>query len=85
MKSEIEFLGFLITAEGLQPKADKVDAIEGRPCPASYKSSRSMMGMFSFYRQHVPHYAEIVEPPVLQTRLPTHHCVGNPSTMKLSR
>ena len=21
-----------------------------------------MMGMFSFYRQHVPHYAKIVEP-----------------------
>ena len=61
----MEFLGFLITAEGLQPKADKVEAIQRWPRPTSYKSLRSMMGMFSFYRQHVPHYAERVEP--LQT------------------
>ena len=67
MKNEIEFLGFLITAEGLQPKADKVEAIQRWPRPTSYKSLRSMMGMFSFYRQHVPQYAEIVEP--LQTLL----------------
>ena len=67
MKNEIEFLGFLITAEGLQPKADKVEAIQRWPRPTSYKNLRSMMGMFSFYRQHVPHYAEIVEP--LQTLL----------------
>ena len=46
MKNEIEFLGFLITAEGLQPKADKVEAIQRWPRPTSYKSLRSMMGMF---------------------------------------
>ena len=57
----------MITAEGLQLKADKVEAIQRWPRPTSYKSLRSMMGMFSFYRQHVPHYAEIVEP--LQTLL----------------
>ena len=28
MKDEVEFLGFLITFEGLQPKADKVETIK---------------------------------------------------------
>ena len=28
MKDEVEFLGFLITSEGLQPKADKVETIK---------------------------------------------------------
>ena len=27
MKDEVEFLGFLITSEGLKPKADKVETI----------------------------------------------------------
>ena len=62
MKDEAEFLGFLITSEGLQPKADKVEMIKIWFRPTSYKSLRSMMGMFSFYRQHVPHYAKRVEP-----------------------
>ena len=67
MKNEIKFLGFSITAESLQPKAVKVEAIQRWPRPTSYKSLRRMMRMFSFYRQHVPHYAEIVES--LQTLL----------------
>ena len=56
MKSEIEFLGFLITAENLQPKADNVEAIQRWPRPIRYKVSevtksqslRSMMRMFFF-------------------------------------
>ena len=62
MKDEVEFLGFLITSKGLQPKTDKVETIKTWPRPTSFKSLRSMMGKFSFYRQHVPLYAEIVEP-----------------------
>ena len=67
MKSEIEFRLFLITTKSLQPKADKVEATQRWPRRASYKSLRSTMGMFSFYRQLVPYHAEIVEP--LQTLL----------------
>ena len=50
------------TAESLQPKADKVETIQQWPRPTSYTCLRSMMGTFSFYRQHVPYYAGIVEP-----------------------
>ena len=62
MQDEVEFLGILITSEGLQPKADKVETTKTWSRPTSYKSLRSMMGVFSFYRQHVPYYDEIVEP-----------------------
>ena len=62
MKDEVEFLGFLITSEGLQPKANKMETIKTWRWSVSNKNLRSMKGMFSFYRQHVPHYAEIVEP-----------------------
>ena len=41
MRDEVEFLGFLITSEGLQPKADKVETIKTWPRPTSYKSLRS--------------------------------------------
>ena len=31
------------------------------PEPTDYKEFRRYMGMFSFYRQHIPHNAHIVE------------------------
>ena len=37
MKDEVEFLGFLITSEGLQPKPDKVETRKTWPRPTSYK------------------------------------------------
>ena len=40
----------------------KVETIKTWPRPTSYKSLRDMMCMFSFYRQHVPHYAKIKKP-----------------------
>ena len=54
VKSEIEFLGLLITAEGLQRNADKVKAIQQWSRSTSYKNLGSMMEMLSFIDNMFP-------------------------------
>lgn len=62
MKTEIDFLGFTINADGIKPKQSKINDMKNLPVPKTLKTLRGLIGMFSFYRQHIPHYTELVEP-----------------------
>ena len=61
MKGEVEFLGILITSKDYNQR-QKSGKDKNLASANITQSLRSMLGMFSFYRQHVPHYAQIVEP-----------------------
>ena len=61
-KAEMDFLGFHIDSLGIQPKKGKVQDMLEMPSPKTYQALRRLLGMFSFYRQHIPNYAEMVEP-----------------------
>ena len=60
--TEIYFLGYTIASEGIKPRTARTQTLSELPEPTDYKELRRYMGMFSFYRQHIPHYAHIVEP-----------------------
>ena len=62
LKTSITFLGFLIDERGLLPMPSKVDAILQFPPPNDYQTLRRYLGTFSFYRHHIPHFSDIVEP-----------------------
>ena len=62
MQKEVDFLGYRVLEKGLRPKPDKVKDLLDLPSPPSYKSLRSVMGMFTFYRHNIPGYAQLVEP-----------------------
>jgi cleavage and polyadenylation specificity factor subunit 1 len=62
MQQSIDFLGFNITAEGIRPRAGKVESMIELPEPRKLKELRRILGMFSFYRQHIPNFATIVAP-----------------------
>lgn len=57
-QSEIEFLGFLVTPEGIKPLEDKVRSIIDFPKPETVEQLRRFLGMINFYRAHLPHAAE---------------------------
>ena len=76
----VHFLGFTVDAQGVAPRQDKVEAIISQSPPGDYVALRRVMGMYSFYRRHVPNFAEIVTPlrrllnetqPKRGTRVPT--------------
>ena len=62
LQATVDFLGIEISPEGIQPLASLIESLIGLEKPKNYKELRRIMGMFSFYRKHIPQYAKIIEP-----------------------
>ena len=61
-RTEIPFLGHLVTATGVQPLPDKVQAIKDWPTPRCLKDVRAFYGLVGYYRRFVAGFATIAEP-----------------------
>ena len=61
-KSKVDYLGHVISAEGLKPQQNKVEVIQNMPVPATVKELQSFLGMTNYYRKFVRNYAEIAAP-----------------------
>lgn len=60
--SELDLLGYVISAKGIQAQPSKTAAIKQLPIPNNISELRRFLGMCSYYRQLVPKFAEIAEP-----------------------
>ena len=58
----LTFLGHFVTAQGIQPLPDKVEAIQQFPQPNTQCKLREFLGLINFYHQVIPHCADIVRP-----------------------
>lgn len=52
--SEIDFLGFTISADGIRPPASRIKAIMDYTRPKTVKQLRRFLGSLNFYRRFVP-------------------------------
>ena len=52
-RSEVEFLGFLLSADGWAPTESKVSAIVEWPAPETVKHLCSFLGMANFFRTFI--------------------------------
>ena len=50
-KSKVQYLGYVVSREGISASPDKVKAVREYPTPQSVKDVRSFLGLASFYRQ----------------------------------
>ena len=57
-KRSIEFLGFVISEQGVAPIPSKVEAIVNVPAPETVSQLRSFLGMTNFFASHIPLYSE---------------------------
>jgi cleavage and polyadenylation specificity factor subunit 1 len=55
--SEVNFLGYKVSAEGFRPLEDRVTHLEDCPPPKTASQLRRFLGMLNFYRQFLPHAA----------------------------
>ena len=60
--SELEYLGYWITQEGIQPIPKKVEAIRALEPPQTKKQLRSFIGMVNYYRDMWIHRSHILQP-----------------------
>lgn len=62
LRKEIDFLGHLVTQEGIKPNPKKLKAITNYPLPKTTKQIKSFLGITGFYRKFIKNYAHIAKP-----------------------
>ncbi|KAJ8005431.1 hypothetical protein DPEC_G00146580 [Dallia pectoralis] len=75
-RSEVKFLGHVISSEGIKVDSEKVSALEAWPVPKSVKEVRQLIGFMSYYRRFVPKFAQIAKP--------LHALMGSKDNMRAS-
>lgn len=61
-KPSVTFLGYTVSAAGVQPLESKVQAIQEFPTPKTVKELRRFLGMINFYRRFIPGAANLQAP-----------------------
>ena len=72
LKLETNYLGFVISEDGIQRDQKKVEAIRGLPAPTCVREVLSFIGMCSYYRRFIPNFTQVAEPIVALTRKCAH-------------
>ena len=58
-KKHIQYLGHLISADGIQPLPEKLESIATMPAPRNPKEVKQFLGLVGYYRKFVPRFADI--------------------------
>ena len=64
----VEYLGHVVSAEGLSPDLAKVQAMRDWKVPESVTDIRSFLGLAGYYRRFIPHFEKIAAPLTNLTR-----------------
>ena len=70
-KSQIHYLGHLISENGSSPLLDKLDCIKNMLVPKCVKEIKQFLGLTGYYRKCVPRFADISRPLMQLTRKET--------------
>ena len=61
-KKHIQYLGHLVSGDGIEPLPEKLEAVENMPPPKTPKEVRQFLGLIGYYRKFVPKFADIARP-----------------------
>ena len=61
-KTEVPYLGHIISSEGMRPQPSKLEAIKSIPVPRTVYDMQSLLGLTNYYRKFVPGYSKLIAP-----------------------
>ena len=62
VKQKVEYLGHVVTPDGVIPNPEKVRVVRDFPVPKNLKELRAFMGLANYYRRFVKGFAHIANP-----------------------
>jgi len=62
MLPQVEFLGRIVSADGIRPSTSKTDAIKDAPTPANTTELKAFLGMLNYYCNFLPNLSTVLEP-----------------------
>ena len=60
--TEVAYLGFVLTPEGIQPGREKLQLLRDMPPPNNLRQVRQFIGLCNFFRNHIKDFALISQP-----------------------
>lgn len=62
LQKDTEYLGHILTKDGIKPNPQKVEKIKNIKIPETQKQIKSFLGITGYYRKFIPNYAKIAIP-----------------------
>ena len=59
---QVEFLGHIVTAEGIRVQSGKIDAVKEWPQPRTVTELQQFLGLCNYYRRFIKGYATVAAP-----------------------
>ena len=61
-QTEVSYVGYTVSGEGLKPNPDKLDAIKNAPRPHDVSTLRSFLGLVNFFARFIPDCSTMLYP-----------------------
>ena len=68
IRQEIQYLGHIITSDGLKTNPKLIQAVQNFPLPTSVRNVRQFLGLCSYYRRFIHQFAAVAQPLHMMTR-----------------
>ena len=58
-REKVEFLGKMVSGDGVSISPDKLEAVKGWPVPTNVKELQSFLGFMNYHRNHIKDFAQV--------------------------